>query len=61
MLQLRQDKAILSGASRIFQETEKGNVYCNQQQQQHIQIQPAERLYTEDEPVWVCDVFCWAK
>jgi hypothetical protein len=51
MLQLRQDKAILSGASRIFQETEKGNVYCNQQQQQHIQIQPAERVYTEDEPV----------
>ena len=28
MLQLRQDKTILSGHHVFFQETEKGNVYC---------------------------------
>lgn len=61
MLQLRQDKTILSGHHVFFSGNRKRERVLHQQQQQHIQIQPAERLYTEDEPVWVCDVFCWAK
>jgi hypothetical protein len=57
----KQDKTILR-VSRVFRGKQK-NEPCtaNQQQQQHIQIQPENWLYNENLPIWESNVFCCAK
>jgi hypothetical protein len=57
----KQDKNYPKGVTCFSGKQKNEPCTANQQQQQHIQIQPENWLYNEDLPVWVSNVFCCAK